>query len=143
MRWCARYGLQSVVCVSQAVSNECVNAGYPAKKLTVIHNGLPGLSKPPEQKHNPVPRLGFLGVFSERKGLRDLFFALDELARTNSVPWQAVIAEPQETLPENPCWRTSVNASAKGIGGRRCTGTGGWTSRSSFEDPGLADGAFL
>jgi glycosyltransferase involved in cell wall biosynthesis len=92
MRWCARFGLRKVVCVSQAVSDECVKAGYPVKKLTVIHNGLPGFNAPPERKPNPACRLGFLGVFSERKGLRDLFLTLDELARISAKPWQAVIA---------------------------------------------------
>jgi len=92
MRWCARHGLRRAVCVSKAVSDACVAAGYPAKKLAVIHNGLPGLNDPINRMDNPVYRLGFLGVFSERKGLRDLFFALDELARINPNPWQAVIA---------------------------------------------------
>jgi len=92
MRWCARYGLRKAVCVSQAVSDACVAAGYPARKLTVIHNGLPGLGDPIGHRDSPVRRLGFLGVFSERKGLKDLFLALDELARITSVPWQAIIA---------------------------------------------------
>src|SRR5207237_4940979 len=39
-----------------------------------------------------VCRLGFLGVFSERKGVQDLFLMLDELARFNPVPWQAILA---------------------------------------------------
>src|SRR5882724_6582120 len=38
MRRCAKSRLQKVVCVSQAVSAECVRAGYPSKKLTVVHN---------------------------------------------------------------------------------------------------------
>ncbi len=102
MRWCARYGLRRVICVSRAVSQECGKAGYPVKKLTVIHNGLPNWVPTPEPKRNPVCRLGFLGVFSERKGLQDLFFALDELARINSVPWQAVIAgAPRDTAGES------------------------------------------
>ncbi len=92
MRWCARYGLRKVICVSRAVSQECARAGFPENKLIVIHNGLPGLVPSPEPGRNAVYRLGFLGVFSERKGLEDLFLTLDELARLSSAPWQAVIA---------------------------------------------------
>lgn len=92
MRMCARHGLDKVVCVSQAVSMECARTDYPPKKLTVIRNGLPSFGEPSNRPPNPVSRLGFLGVFSERKGLHDLFLMLDELSRLSSTPWQAIVA---------------------------------------------------
>src|SRR5437660_3383000 len=92
MRACARRGLETVVCVSQAVSTACVRAHYPADKLTVIRNGLPGFGDMPERTVRPICRLGFLGVFTERKGLDVLFLMLDELARLSPVPWQAAVA---------------------------------------------------
>jgi glycosyltransferase involved in cell wall biosynthesis len=92
MRTCARRGLDKVVCVSQAVSIECARADYPPKKLAVIQNGLPSFGELSNRPPNQVCRLGFLGVYSERKGLHDLFLMLDELSRLTSTPWQASIA---------------------------------------------------
>ena len=92
MRWSAAGGLRRVVCVSDAVRAACLEAGYPAKKLTVIHNGLPSVSVVPRNAGSGVCRLGFLGVFSERKGLRGLFAVLEELARLTSLPWELKVA---------------------------------------------------
>ena len=92
MRACARYGLRKVVCVSRAVSAACLSARYPARKLAVIHNGLPRFEEQPDRTSRPVCRFGFLGVFSERKGLETLFLMLDELARLSPIPWEMSIA---------------------------------------------------
>lgn len=101
MRCCARYGLRRTVCVSQAVRNECLRAGYPPDRLAVVHNGLPHFEPGGERKANAVVRIGFLGVISERKGVGDLFLALEELIRTSPVSWQAAIAgAAQETAGE-------------------------------------------
>lgn len=95
MRWEAQWGLRGVACVSGAVRQACRAAGYPASKLAVIHNGLPGLTASllPEPAPDPaVCRLGFLGIFSERKGLRGLFEMADRLAGLTDCPWELELA---------------------------------------------------
>jgi glycosyltransferase involved in cell wall biosynthesis len=84
MRWSAA-GLGRVVCVSDAVRQACVESGYSADKLTVVHNGLP-LKMLRVKASGERVRIGFLGVFLERKGFRGLFKIMDELGRTSSVP---------------------------------------------------------
>ncbi len=93
MRWSAA-GLRKVVCVSEAVRHACMEAGYKASRLTVVRNGLPPCPAPPAPARGSagVFRFGYLGLFSERKGLRTLFEALDELARRTSVPWEMALA---------------------------------------------------
>jgi glycosyltransferase involved in cell wall biosynthesis len=80
MRVCARAGLSRTLCVSDAVASACAEAGYPRRRLCVVRNGI---------MHPPLPsrcapgeriRLGYLGVFSERKGLRILFEMVRELS---------------------------------------------------------------
>jgi glycosyltransferase involved in cell wall biosynthesis len=91
MRWCARVGLKKMVCASLAVQNACVEAGYPAKKLTFIYSGLPAV---PDATIERIPgpfRIGFLGAFSERKGLRDFFKIADGLADSGG-PWELHLA---------------------------------------------------
>lgn len=101
MRWSAAGGLRQVVCVSEAVRTACVNAGYAAGKLTVVHNGLPELPATPRGAPAEVCRLGYLGVFSERKGMRGLFAVLAELARLTSLPWELRLAGgPQDASGE-------------------------------------------
>ena len=92
MRWSAAWGLRQVVCVSAAVSAACLRAGYPAGKLAVVHNGLPAVLGAPRTAPAGVCRLAYLGVFSERKGLRGLFAAVAELARLTSLPWELKLA---------------------------------------------------
>ena len=92
MRWSLRLGLRRVVCVSDAVHQACVSAGYPAEDLTVVRNGLPLGVDRAERGRNDVFRIGYLGAISERKGLRDLFRALDELAKLTPLPWALEVA---------------------------------------------------
>jgi len=92
MRWCARMGLRRVICVSDAVREACRNAGYPVASLTTIHNGLPSAAPTARQESGAAVRIGFLGTFSERKGLRGLFATLDALDRAGSTGWEAFVA---------------------------------------------------
>jgi glycosyltransferase involved in cell wall biosynthesis len=93
MRLSALWGLDKVVCVSEAVRKECAASGYPERKLDVVHNGLPDAGPSSERIVDPkARRLGFLGVFSERKGLRDLFQILERLAATCPEGWQCHLA---------------------------------------------------
>jgi glycosyltransferase involved in cell wall biosynthesis len=87
MLWAARLGLARVVCVSHAVRDACKTAGYPARKLSVVHNGLPAYEQPGQRSVNPVFQLGFLGVYSQRKGIDDLFIVLDRFAKITNRPW--------------------------------------------------------
>ena len=86
MRWCANHGLKRIICVSSAVQNECVKTGYFKEKLAVVHNALPTISPIPTPRLPDPFRIGFLGAFSERKGLRDLFQIIDELAAISQEP---------------------------------------------------------
>lgn len=92
MRWCAAYGLAKVACVSVAVRDACAAAGYLAGKLTVIHNGLPPTNFPPSVRSGIACRFGFLGAFSERKGLRGLFEIADQIEKTTHSAWELHIA---------------------------------------------------
>lgn len=96
MKGCAQFGLRRVACVSEAVRRECLAAGYPAAKLVTIHNGLPeadeGIPLGECRVRNAPARIGFLGVLSERKGLRALFALLDALARLRPGGWELWVA---------------------------------------------------
>jgi glycosyltransferase involved in cell wall biosynthesis len=88
----ARAGLRRVVCVSEAVRQACLEAGYRPGQLQVVHNGLP--RSPDKRTLRPTAafRMGFLGQFSERKGLKGLFQILSELAALTDAPWQMLLA---------------------------------------------------
>jgi glycosyltransferase involved in cell wall biosynthesis len=118
MRW-SDAGLKKVVCVSEAVRQACLEAGYKKHKLAVVHNGLPPspAPQPLPQSETRVFRLGYLGLFSERKGLRTLFEALEELARLTPLPWhlalagdaqeeegRQLVARLKETFSSRPWW---------------------------------------
>jgi glycosyltransferase involved in cell wall biosynthesis len=79
MRWCARYGLKKIICVSEAVRSACASSGYPPLKLGVVRNGLPAADASVIPRAPGPFRMGFLGTFSERKGLRTLFQIADAL----------------------------------------------------------------
>lgn len=93
LRWCARFGLGQVTVVSNALRQACQQAGWPARKLTVIHNGLSTPAETPAMRH-PADRLrlGFLGSLSESKGLRDLLATAAELERRAAGRWELHVA---------------------------------------------------
>ena len=92
MQWSARCGLQKVVCVSEAVRLACLAASYPKDKLQVVRNGLPDSTAVRPSRSTAVFRIGFLGAFSERKGLRLLFTIVSELAKFTARPWELHLA---------------------------------------------------
>jgi colanic acid/amylovoran biosynthesis glycosyltransferase len=93
MQLAANHGLRRVACVSEAVREACLQRKYPEEKLEVIHNGLPAPA-PLRREWGAAGRLrlGFLGVFSERKGLRGLFAALAAFAGRAKRPWELHVA---------------------------------------------------
>ena len=100
MRLCARFGLKKIICVSRAVQTACIEATYPASKLAVVRNGLPTIECAPPVRVYDSFRLGFLGAFSERKGLRDLLLIADTLSKL-AKSWELIIAGgPQDTAGE-------------------------------------------
>ena len=102
MRWSARWGLDRVVCVSEAVRLACLAVSYPKGKLQVVHNGLPDCSAVRPPRTTAVFRVGFLGAFSERKGLQLLFAIVSELSNLTSRPWELYLAgEAQEVAGRN------------------------------------------
>jgi glycosyltransferase involved in cell wall biosynthesis len=92
MLWSARAGLRKVVCVSEAVRKACAGAGFRREQLLVVRNGLPAAEEQPRAEGGPAFRLGFLGQFSERKGLAGLFEILRTLATLSEVPWEMWLA---------------------------------------------------
>jgi glycosyltransferase involved in cell wall biosynthesis len=97
MRWCAGHGLKKIICVSAAVQSACENAGYLRHKLTVVHNGLPAVADMPVKRASGAFRIGFLGAFSQRKGLRDFFRIADGLPIDNNKQWELHLAgSPQD-----------------------------------------------
>ena len=117
MRWCARYGLKKIICVSAAVKAACADAGYPVSKLAVVRNGLPAIGFVAAPRAPGPFRIGFLGTFSERKGLRTLFQIADALSAGSGTPWelhlaggptdatgQLLLEEVQRTYGMRPWW---------------------------------------
>lgn len=92
MRWCAGYGLKRVICVSEAVRTACADAGYPRLKLAVVRNGLPTVDFSENPRTSGPFRMGFLGTFSERKGLRTLFQIADALSADSGALWELHLA---------------------------------------------------
>lgn len=93
LRWCARFGLDQVTVVSTALREACLQAGWPARKLTVIHNGLSSPAETPAVRNaSGRLRLGFLGSLSEGKGLRDLLAAVAELEQRVAGRWELHVA---------------------------------------------------
>ena len=99
MQWIAAIGLHRVVCVSDAVRAACAGESYSAGNLVVVHNGLPQVQFGSRNRATGVCRLGFLGVFSERKGMRGLFAILEELSRLTSLPWELTVAGGPQGTP--------------------------------------------
>jgi glycosyltransferase involved in cell wall biosynthesis len=91
MRWSGR-GLRRIVCVSEAVRVACLEAGYPGGKLVVIRNGLPCRELASSGRQDGPFRMGYLGVFTERKGLAGLFKMLSLLADRSELPWEILLA---------------------------------------------------
>ena len=92
MRLSSRFGFRKVICVSEAVRQACLEVGYQNEKLVVIRNGLPPspVIAPPFGSR-PL-KLGFLGMFSDRKGFPGLFQALAVLAEKHPSGWSVKIA---------------------------------------------------
>jgi glycosyltransferase involved in cell wall biosynthesis len=92
MRWCAGFGLKRIICVSGAVRTACADSGYPRDKLVVVRNGLrPSDASVTTRAPGPF-RMGFLGTFSERKGLRTLFQIADALSAGSGGSWELHLA---------------------------------------------------
>jgi glycosyltransferase involved in cell wall biosynthesis len=92
MFWSASAGLRRVVCVSDAVRRACLEARYRQDQLMVVHNGLPPASAVGRSRKEAAFRLGFLGLFAERKGLKGLFQILTELSAMTDAPWEIALA---------------------------------------------------
>lgn len=99
MRLCGRWGLDRLICVSRAVRDACAAAGYPPDILITIHNGIPLPPPPPRPVAPSSLRLGFLGVFTERKGLRALFDLIAHLGEHRDLDWRLALAGAAQDPP--------------------------------------------
>lgn len=90
MRWNAGFGLDRIVCVSEALQTRCVSSGYAMEKLVCIRNGLPPLAdvRPiaPGPDSNNI-RVGYLGALSAGKGTDFLLSMLDRLWEGGTTNW--------------------------------------------------------
>jgi len=73
------------------VQQACRNAGYPGRKLEVVHNGLPILRDDSHRTRADIFRIGFLGAFSERKGLGGFLAMVERFAAETKGGWRAEI----------------------------------------------------
>lgn len=92
MRCSARWGLTRVICVSEAVRSEVLEEGVAPTKAVTIRNGTPSFQMSARASRNPVLRLGYLGGFSERKGIGILFQMIERLASDFNQPWELTLA---------------------------------------------------
>jgi glycosyltransferase involved in cell wall biosynthesis len=119
MRWCANYGLEKIICVSSAVKDACITAGYSVRKLTAVHNGLPSIETKTMERDAVPFRMGFLGTFSELKGFCDLFQIVDGLPVSSNKAWELhlggsardahgerLLLELRERYEKKPWWST-------------------------------------
>jgi glycosyltransferase involved in cell wall biosynthesis len=88
----ANRGLTHVACVSEAVRQACLQVGYSGRKLSVIHNGLPGCAETRSAARAPEFTIGYLGAFSRRKGFEGFFEILNLVSQKSQLPWQAQVA---------------------------------------------------
>lgn len=100
MRWTARWGLNRITLVSEALRTACVSEGWPEGKLTVVRNGVPvGFAIARQASSGPI-RLGFLGSLTAAKGLPDLLASAALLALTTPSGWELHIAGRAQTKAE-------------------------------------------
>lgn len=91
MRYCANWGMDKIVCVSEAVRRACVEEGYYEAKLAVIHNGIPITPRKIRKKPSTCLQLGWLGSFSEVKGFEGLFEILAQFDKLANSEWEVAI----------------------------------------------------
>ncbi|MEO7648790.1 MAG: glycosyltransferase family 4 protein, partial [Gemmatimonadaceae bacterium] len=97
MRLVANYALDRLACPSEAVRAACVEAGYAPRKLAVLHNGIPIPAAAVRGDRSGRVRLGFLGVFSEGKGMIGLLEMADRLEVSHPDAWELHIAGTAQT----------------------------------------------
>jgi len=131
MRMAATRGLDRIVTVSDAVGEACRRAGYPVDKLTTIHNGLPPIPAVSPRKGRRV-RLGFLGAFSERKGLRLLFELLRRLAQATDRDWELQLAGEAQNAEGRALWEQLQQRHGSAAWWKRVRPIGWVTDAKSF-----------
>lgn len=81
-----KYSLRSadhLITVSNSLRDDCINGGTPADKITVVHNGVPGV-RPPREIFPVIGgrwTVGMVALMRPRKGLE---IALESLAQLRS-----------------------------------------------------------
>lgn len=100
MRWTARFGLDRVTVVSEALRTACVAAGWPERKLAVVRNGVEARPARARAASTGPMRFGFLGSLTAVKGLPDLLASVAELARQAPSGWELHIAGRTQTEVE-------------------------------------------
>lgn len=103
MRYAANWGLDRLVCVSDAVRSACREAAYREDRLGVIRNGIPA-ADPVSNRRSKTLRLGFMGNFSAQKGLMELFEMLELFASEYSGKWELQLAGQPQDEPGEKLW---------------------------------------
>lgn len=108
MRGSAALGLDRVVCVSGAVQEACFRCGYDHDRTQVIRNGLPlGCFTSSSRKTEPI-RFGFIGAFSDRKGIAGLFAMMQQLSQISQEPWELLVAGGAQDQSGQALWNQLV-----------------------------------
>lgn len=104
MKVSASWGLSRIVCVSEAVRTACMQANYPEGKLEVIRNGLPWIpnAKLSAESRSGCVRIGFLGTWTEGKGLDLFLHMLGAVERKGVSNWEAKVGGGVQTQLDRP-----------------------------------------
>jgi glycosyltransferase involved in cell wall biosynthesis len=105
-------GAARLIAVSKSLADEMIRQGFPAERISVVHNGVPMLYEAPFRK---TPRglwtLGAVALFRPGKGLEELLDALAILRRRGfSIRLKAVGAF------ESPEYERSILSRAEQLG---------------------------
>jgi len=84
--WIERCSLKNcshLICVSGSLREELIAQGFPAERVTVVHNGVPAIR--PQRDHRPVVggrwTIGMVALMRNRKGLEVVLDALSDVRR--------------------------------------------------------------
>jgi glycosyltransferase involved in cell wall biosynthesis len=109
-------GCSHLITVSESLRSDCIAAGIDPDKVTVVHNGVPGVRPPRTRKPSAGGRwtIGMVALMRPRKGLEVLLDAIGMLERSGRDVVLRCIG-PFET----PEYRAEIDARIDQLGIRR------------------------
>ncbi|WP_153559042.1 glycosyltransferase [Roseimaritima sediminicola] len=84
LEWLSLRNCRHLIAVSNSLGETLCRGGWPSQRISVVHNGVPGVR--PERKHTPRPGgrwvLGMVALMRPRKGLEVALEAISHLKKT-------------------------------------------------------------